>query len=106
MSQNLSAVLLVLSLYFSASQPVFARESITVTPQNQQMIQDYLQTHPVDEETITALTQQAVDQINQLSGLSQQNITRLVEQSTPKQTILPRLDPGYQKLLKQSNKTK
>lgn len=106
MSQNLSAILLVLSLYFSASQSVFANEAITATPENHRMIQDYLQTHPVDEETITELKQHANYQVSQLQELSQQDIAHLVEQSIPKQAVLPNLDPGYRKLLKQSNKTK
>jgi hypothetical protein len=95
MPQNLNAILLVLSLYFSVSQPVFADESITAaTPQNKQMIEDYLQMHPIDEGRITALKQQAAGQVAQLPGLSPQDIKQLVEQSAPKQLILPKLDPG------------
>ncbi len=84
MSQHLTATLLLLSLYFSASQPVFANESITAAPENQRMIQAYLQQHPMDADMRSRIQQQAMNQINQLQGLSRSEITVLVEKNIHK----------------------
>ncbi len=87
MSQNLNAALLLLSLYFSASQPVFANDSIVATPENQTIIHDYLQHHPMDADMTSRLQQQAMSQINQLQGLSRSEITMLVEKNFPKRQL-------------------
>ncbi len=81
MSQNLNAALLLLSLYFSASQPVFADESIMATPENQTIIRDYLQYHPMNADEILRIQQQAMNQIKQLQELSPAEIKELVDKN-------------------------
>ena len=80
MLTDVPKILLLLSLYFSDSQSVFANDIIAAEPQEKKVIQDYLRDRPINHMQIKQLEKQAQTQLNQLSGLSKEDVSQLLKQ--------------------------